>query len=906
MQEPQEVQFNIINETAVEQSVNLFNVNSLSLVSDTDVVTQSAGDIDNDFDYGTGFVGYAITEKKQSDNKIIIGGNFTSYFGTSTNNIIRLNTNGSVDNSFVYGTGFNNIVNCISIQSNNYVLVGGNFTSYNGTLADRIIRLNSLGSVDVSFVYGTGISGGNVYFIEVQNDGKILLGGNFTSYNGTGANGIIRLNSDGSIDGTFIYGTGFNNFVYAISVQSNGKILIGGSFTTYNGTGANNIIRLNTDGSIDATFIYGTGFNLSVRAIQIQLDGKILIGGDFSLYNGASSNGIVRLNSNGSIDSSFNYGLGFGQTIPLEIDTNGLILYLDAGNIDSYPQSGSTWFDLSSSNNNGTLLTPTYSTKGGGSFSFLPTVDYVNCGSNISALNLQQLTISFWINPNDITSTSENYLLSLDSIIGVPVYYGVAIDLANFSSNAYAIASSVGDGVFNFTVNRRSVQTNDRVIIKNTWQMITFAYSSAQVVSVYYNGVLVTNVSYSGGYAGTVIGSSGGAGSTRIAHRWGGVSTPDSVDGFLNGIVVYNRPLSSTEVSNLYDSTKDRYVTPIVNSLALQNDGKILSGGAFVTYNNTQANNIIRINPSGSIDTSFIYGTGFSGGAVLSVLPNINDTILSVGQFSSYQGNSANGIVNLELNTVSSVYVISGGSVDYNFFVQGLNDNPKMIKEFEINNVPQEYLSNPVNLQYTDANGTSKLTPFLPNVQIDIFQKAPNRSFILFGDEYVMDINTEIIDFKLAPFSTTILVIRYYEFIKSNLLDVITYEDNEKAKYFIKQDFNNGNVTAEKYWGSKTMPNNLDLRKIDWLEDLKSRFQKVELLQYDTPKLQGGTSFTRGVYADLFGFKDEVKKKFIGITENPVIIEKKQIILTDNKKEIKPKIKKKKWLKNINIKNERT
>ena len=901
MKDPQEVQFNIINETAVEQSVNLFNVNNLTLVSDTDVATQSAGDIDNDFDYGTGFVGYAITEKKQSDNKIILGGNFTSYFGTSANNIIRLNTNGSVDNSFAYGTGFNNIVNCISIQSNNYVLIGGNFTSYNGTLTNGIIRLNSLGSVDVSFVYGTGFSGGNVYFIEVQSDGKILVGGNFTSYNGTGANGIIRLNSDGSIDGTFIFGTGFNNFVYAISVQSNGKILIGGSFTTYNGTGANNIVRLNIDGSIDGTFIYGTGFNLSVRALQIQSDGKILIGGDFSLYNGTSANGIVRLNNNGSIDSSFTYGLGFGQTIPLEIDTNGLILYLDAGNIDSYPQSGSTWFDLSSSNNNGTLLTPTYSTNGGGSFSFLPTVDYVNCGSNISALNLQQLTISFWINPNDITGTSENYLFSLDSVIGVPVYYGVGIGLENFSANAYAISSSVGDGVFNFMGNRRSVETNDRIIIKNTWQMITFAYSSAQVVSVYYNGVLVTNVSYGGGYAGTVIGSSGGAGSTRIAHRWGGASTPSSVDGFLNGIIVYNRPLSSTEVSNLYDSTKDRYVTPIVNSLALQNDGKILSGGAFVTYNNTQANNIIRINPSGSIDTSFVYGTGFSGGAVLSVLPNTNDTILSVGQFSSYQGNSANGIVNLELNTFSSVYVISGGSVDYNFFVQGLNDNPKMIKEFEINNVPQEYLSNPVNLQYTDANGISKLTPFLPNVQIDIFQKAPNRSFILFGDEYIMDINTEIIDFKLAPFSTTILVIRYYEFIKSNLLDVITYEDNEKAKYSIKQDFNNGNVTAEKYWGSKTMPNNLDLRKIDWLEDLKSRFQKVELLQYDTPKLQGGTSFTRGVYADLFGFKNEVKKKFIGITENPITIEKKQIILTDKKKEIKPKRKKKKWLKVINI-----
>ena len=60
------------------------------------------------------------------------------------------------------------------------------------------------------------------------------------------------------------------------------------------------------------------------------------------------------------------------------------------------------------------------------------------------------------------------------------------------------------------------------------------------------------------------------------------------------------------------------------------------------------------------------------------------------------------------------------------------------------------------------------------------------------------------------------------------------------------------------------------------------------------------------MYKDLFGFKDEVKKKFIGITENPIIIEKKQIILTDKKKEIKPKSKKKKWLKNTNIKNERT
>jgi hypothetical protein len=85
--------------------------------------------------------------------------------------------------------------------------------------------------------------------------------GDFTTYNGTSINRIVRLNTDGSIDNTFSIGTGFSNACYIGKLDSNGKLYVGGFFTSYNGTGANYIIRLNSDGSRDTTFNMGTGFD---------------------------------------------------------------------------------------------------------------------------------------------------------------------------------------------------------------------------------------------------------------------------------------------------------------------------------------------------------------------------------------------------------------------------------------------------------------------------------------------------------------------------------------------------------------------------------------------------------------------------------------------------------------------
>src|SRR5690606_21892439 len=110
----------------------------------------------------------------------------------------------------------------------------------------------------------------------------------FNSFNGTARSRIARLNTDGSLDTTFNIGSGFNYRVYSIVTQTDGKIIVGGEFTSFNGTPRNYIARLNTDGSLDTTFNVGTGFNLSVNSISPQTDGKIIVGGWFSSFNGTS------------------------------------------------------------------------------------------------------------------------------------------------------------------------------------------------------------------------------------------------------------------------------------------------------------------------------------------------------------------------------------------------------------------------------------------------------------------------------------------------------------------------------------------------------------------------------------------------------------------------------------------
>jgi uncharacterized delta-60 repeat protein len=274
--------------------------------------------LDFSFDGGNGFDNFVRTTKLLSDGKILVGGYFTSFNGTSVNHIARLNVDGSLDTTFHIGTGFDSDVMSSNLQSDGKILVCGHFSTFNGAPMNLMARLNSDGTLDQTF--NIGASSGYILAIEGQPDGKILVGGYFTTNDGTTVKGITRLNPDGSADPTFNIGSGFNSGVPALCLQSDGKILVGGSFSTYNGLSCNRIARLNVDGTLDTTFLTGTAFNQTpdipqVSVIVQQTDGKIIVGGQFNTFNGVPVSHFLRLNADGSLDTTFNTGAGFDPNI---------------------------------------------------------------------------------------------------------------------------------------------------------------------------------------------------------------------------------------------------------------------------------------------------------------------------------------------------------------------------------------------------------------------------------------------------------------------------------------------------------------------------------------------------------------------------------------------------------------
>ncbi|MCL5097864.1 MAG: hypothetical protein M1608_10145, partial [Candidatus Omnitrophica bacterium] len=205
--------------------------------------------------------------------------------------------------------GANNTVYALEIQPDGKAIIGGDFTAVNAVTRNRVARLNSDGSLDTEFKIGTGADG-SVAAVQIQVDGKILIGGGFTSFNGLTRYSLARLNDNGSLDAAFNPGTGINGPVRAMAVTDQNQVIIGGDFTEINGISRNAIARLNPDGTLDATFDPGSGVNGTVYAVAAQSDGRLVIGGDFTLVNGLNFNSIARLNSDGSVDPNFNPGSG--------------------------------------------------------------------------------------------------------------------------------------------------------------------------------------------------------------------------------------------------------------------------------------------------------------------------------------------------------------------------------------------------------------------------------------------------------------------------------------------------------------------------------------------------------------------------------------------------------------------
>ncbi|MBK7705278.1 MAG: delta-60 repeat domain-containing protein [Acidobacteria bacterium] len=270
------------------------------------------GSVDTDFDAGeikttvsqaTPSVNLAVS---QADSKLLIAGSFTHINGNPVGKIVRLNIDGSIDPTFNIGSGPDNSVTGIKVLSDGKILVSGYFGHFNGFTTAPLIRLNPDGTLDQSF--SAVINGFWTDSFTVQTDGKIIAVGDIYRISNGQFQGIVRLNSNGSIDSSFDPGTGPNNYISTLLLQPDGKILISGSFSSFSGSVRRGIGRLNTNGSLDTGFVAEAstvgGIYVAV-GLSLQSDGRVIIGGSFDFVNGTSRKRLARLGTDGTLDPSF-------------------------------------------------------------------------------------------------------------------------------------------------------------------------------------------------------------------------------------------------------------------------------------------------------------------------------------------------------------------------------------------------------------------------------------------------------------------------------------------------------------------------------------------------------------------------------------------------------------------------
>jgi uncharacterized delta-60 repeat protein len=625
------------------------------------------GTLDTGFtaNIGTGFGGTVNVLDLQTDGKILVGGLFTSFNGITCNRIARLNSDGTLDTGFNIGTGFNSEVKAVTVQPNGKILVGGLFTSYTGVSCTRIARLNSDGTLDTGFPTNTGFPS-QVNKIIVQPDGQILVGGTFSTYKSVSASRIIRLNDDSTRDTSFDMGTGFNAGVIDIALQSDGKIVVGGLFTTYNGANSAEIARLNSDGSLDTGFAIGTGFNDNVHSVAIQPDGKILVGGEFLTYNGVTAQRFARLNTDGSIDTTTNFVAG--NVYDIAIQSDGKIVC-----------GGSFVNTLTPSQGVARL-----NSDGGFDGEFSTTTGF---SDRVRAITVQ---------PNGKILVGGLFT----SYNGVSCNRIARLNLDGTMDTSFTIGTG-----FNGDVNDIAIQSDGKIVVVGTFTTYNDD-SSNGIVRLNSDGTRDTGFSIGTGFAGNLspavnrvviqpdgkivcggnLLSYNGVSRTRLA-RLNSDGTLDT--GFISG-VTFNSVVSAIVIlpnGQIYcagSSTKrivrlntngtedSTFVEASTNGnirdIAIQSDGKIVVVGQFTSYDGLSYNNIARLNSDGTLDLEFDIGNGIgpsgsgSFGNTVAIQPD--GKILAGGEFTRYKSVTNRNML-VRINT--------DGSLDLTFAPQLFN-----------------------------------------------------------------------------------------------------------------------------------------------------------------------------------------------------------------------------------------
>lgn len=555
----------------------------------------------------------------QADGKILVGGNYAFANGTEQFGLTRLNTNGTIDTAWnTGGLGPNGIVYEIKILGDGKIIIGGGFSTYNGTVIAGLARLNSNGTLDTTFNTGGAGTVGTVQGITIQPDGKYLITGGLSSYNATAKFSIIRVNADGTLDTTFTSPFTTAQFIEQCGLQTDGKIIIGGSFST---GGYFGIARLTTAGALDATFnVGGTGPNGGVFTVYVLPDNRILAGGAFTSFNGVARQGGMRLLSTGALDTTFvpPSGLDFSSSEYVAVKPNGQ--YVVAGAFVDIDGD----FPIALLNTDGTIdatFTPPQADGTGyhvnlqadGKILLAGFFNNIETPGNLSHRNLVRL------NANGTVDTGFNCAFNTFGSVGAMIQQ---------SNGKYLVA-----GNFNTAnaVNHVNVaRFNSDGTIDNTFQsgygLFSTGFVAANALALQPDGKILL-----GGTFG-----------------------------------LYNLNDAPSLVRLNTDGTRDTTFfalgigagVPTVNDLLVLPDGKIMVGGFGLDIG---FQTLVRLNADGSGDGTFVPGNG--NGNIQKILRLADGKFIVVGNFTSYGGGTRNRIMRLNADgTVDGTYNVGTGT----------------------------------------------------------------------------------------------------------------------------------------------------------------------------------------------------------------------------------------------------
>ncbi len=715
----------------------------------------------------------------QPDGKILLAGDFNYVNGQLLPRLIRLNSDGSPDTAFnnslhQHLLEFEGIFYDIKVLTDGKILLAGDFgflTQSFGRIFGGLVRLNTDGSYDSSFI-GTLNNSGWMKLRKVQTlpDGRIMVGGiGSVTFNNVG---LARLNPDGTIDFSFS-GVHVGGIVHDFEMLGSGQILIAGNFSTINGFTQGKISRINTDGTLDTNFNAGNvGANLEIKTIEMVSDGKMLIGGGFTTFNTVAKNRLARLNADASVDNSFNYT----QTNNGNINTTNIF---PNGNIFVGGEIG-TWDNVAILNDSGALQTGNYlvATRGiinsivqqtdgkilvGGRFETANGVKR----SNVARFNLDG-TLDTAFNSNNLATTltvsrvtlqpdgkillataPSNVLrrLNADGTVdsGFTAFFSGALqDSLALSDGRIIAVGSLGFGIDNGRVER----FNSNGSVDNTFTAVTTNGWVERIIRQPDGKLMIA------GAFKTVAGNNRG----RIARLNADGTFDATFNPFLganntiydmalqtDGKVVVvgdftglNGGISPQFVGRFnsdgsIDNTFNQAANSPVYAVSLQTDGKVIIGGTMTTVGGVSRSGIARLNSNGALDSTFQIGTG-TNNPVWAVAIQADGKILAGGEFNKYNGVSKVSLVRL-VNTAAplrSLFDYDGdGKADVSVF--RASENKWYILQSSDFSVVQKVFAiagdTPVPADY-DGDGKTDVAIFRPSTGDWWYQSSINNAQI--------------------------------------------------------------------------------------------------------------------------------------------------------------------------------